>query len=283
MDLKPSDLLITVIHSQQSPWKQIAELGQLATWIPEAKEAGYNLAYCYGRTPEKITSKLDTHLEKYRWHYGARISDLRNLINIVIARPFASWIPRARRESFGNSKVEIVGIRVPIIELYVTTRWKQLSLFRYFIENTSCKYLVMITSATYCVPDKLLIEIEKLSGEKVYAGPLYAKNSKGVFVSGAQLILDRNFIEELISNPKLLPTHLLNDVGLGVYAQKQGIVPLEMKTIDISSSDELERTTDEAIIENYHFRLKSIDQNTGKRQDIGLFIQLHDRLKALRK
>jgi hypothetical protein len=280
MHLDRKDMLIAVIHSQQSPWKEIAEQGQLATWIPEAIKSEYNLVYCYGRSPSKVTALVDKYLEKCRWNYGAQVSDVRNLINNLVARPFASWIPKAQSEVFKTGGVETIGIRVPIIELYITTRWKQLSLFKHFVENTRCKYLVMITSATYLIPDKLRGELEKISLDKVYAGPLHAKNSNGVFVSGAQLILDRNFVKDLLANPKLLPTHFLNDVGLGVYARKQKITPVEMKTIDISSIEQLEQTTNEEIQSNYHFRLKSVDPITGQRQDITLFAQLHERIKS---
>jgi hypothetical protein len=281
MELTPRDLFIAVIHSRQTPWEEIAKHGQLATWVPGAIDAGYNVVYCYGRVPKKITARIDRHLEKYRWNFGSRISDVRNLLNIIIAKPFAMWVPKAKREVFADSKGYVVGISVPLTELYVTTRWKQLSLFKYFIENTRCRYLVMVTSATYCVPAKMLREIGKLSGKTIYAGPLHAKNTDGVFVSGAQLILDRHFIEELLDNPKLLPTHLLNDVGLGVYARKRSIKPLDMKTLDVSSMAELEHTTDDVILNHHHFRLKSIDPMTGKRQDVGLFLQLHERLKSL--
>ena len=263
------------MHSEQYPWKEIVSEGQFKTWVPVAVSEGFKVTYCFGKKPTKAISFIDSLNETMRWNKGAKVSDFRNMINRILASPFKKYIPPAKNCKIPGFPVGVEGLEVKLLDLYATGRWKQLALINYFLNETSCKYLVISTSTTYLKTKVLLKVLGQLEGPYVYSGPLYGAPQER-FVSGAQIVIDRDFASDIIQFRNKIPTYALNDLGLGVLATRLMKQPSELPTLNIGNLKELDTISPEQLATNYHYRLKSIDEITGKRNDIDIFLRLHE-------
>ena len=281
--MNPNKILIVVFHTRQEPWESIVRKGQFNTWVPTAIKLGFKVAYCFGPKPSRIVSILDREIEKSRWTRGGRISEFRNIINRILAAPFSRFVPTLRKVEYEGAPKGVTGLRTSIWDMYSTARWRQLGLFKYFLTQTSCDFLIIVTSATYLTPEKILENLENLKGNIVYAGPIHGQKPSTVFVSGAQVVVNREFAALALENKSRIPTHLLNDLGLGEIARIHAIEPQRLPTLNLSSLVELQNTTDLALSTNYHFRLKSYIEGTNQRGDVMLFEELHKRLNQIKK
>jgi hypothetical protein len=223
---------------------------------------------------------LDQEIEKLRWRRGSHIANIRNFINRIVGMPFRQVIPKVREVSYIGSPEGTIGLEVKVIDLYATARWRQLALLKYFLEKTECKYLFIITSATYIAPETLLKITEDFGDSYLYAGPIHGERPGRVFVSGAQLVVNRKFATLALQERKKIPTHLLNDLGLGEFAYLEGIEPRSLPTVNLSAESEIEHSDEDNLKNNYHFRLKATDSLTGERCDVKLFRALHRKLKS---
>jgi hypothetical protein len=194
-----------------------------------------------------------------------------------MARPFLGYIPKSSTSKYLGAPEGVKCIQLKMWDLYSTGRWKQLAIFNCFIKQSSCKYLVILTSAAYLQPEKLRKALSKMAEDVIYAGPLIQKDSIAPFVSGAQIVVNRKFAEICLSNPTLLPGEKLNDLGLAIAADKMGFKPIELPTINLSSIEEVHKISERTIKENYHFRLKSF--KLGKRNDVELFLKLEEKIQ----
>ncbi len=276
--MAPPKVLIAVFHTRQEPWQSIVELGQFKTWVPEVKNHGIEVNYCFGLKPGEYTSNIDTWLESLRWHRGSRISNLRNLSNKIIAYPWRNCLPGIKELEFPQAPAEVFGLEAKIWDLYVTGRWKQLALFNYFISQNQYEYLVITTSSSDLRIDLLMEQLSQFNSEYVYAGPIQGEKTSTRFISGSLLVVNRNFASLALRNKKDIPTHLLNDLGLGLLASKFGIEPTEVPSISISDKKMLSMIPKEEFSKIIHFRLKSLNQKTGERNDVKLFQELHNLL-----
>jgi len=277
----PEKIFIVVLHSRQEPWESIVRKGQFKTWVPVALRLGFKVAYCFGPKPSKIVSFLDQEIEKARWTRGSRVSDFRNILNRILAAPFNGFVPTLREVDYEGAPEGVIGIRTSIWDLYSTARWRQLGLLDYFLNNTSCELLMIVTSATYLRPEKITESLNLLKGKFIYAGPIQGQRPSRIFVSGAQMVLNREFAALALENKKGIPTHLLNDLGLGELANTYAVSPQILPTINLSSILNLQETDDIILSSNYHFRLKSFVDGTNRRNDVQLFEKLHHRLHKI--
>jgi hypothetical protein len=276
--LSPGDVMVGLMHSDQHPWREIVYEGQFKTWVPVAISEGFEVIYCYGKKPSKVVSRIDSFNENMRWNKGTQVSDFRNIANRILAFPFKNYIPTAKKSKISEAPRGVSGLEVNLLDLYATGRWKQLVLINYFLNETQCRYLVISTSAAYLKTKKMLMELAHLPGPYVYSGPLYG-NSQDKFVSGAQIVIDREFAYDVIRFRRWIPTHTLNDLGLGVLARRLSKEPSELPTVNVGSLSELRETSLEVLEKNYHFRLKSVDELNGKRNDVDIFLELHRRIR----
>lgn len=280
--MDPTKILIVVFHTRQEPWESLVRRGQFNTWVPTAVKHGFKIAYCFGPKPSRIVSILDREIEKLRWTRGGRISEFRNILNRILAAPFKTFVPTLRKVEYEGAPEGVVGLRTSIWDMYSTSRWRQLGLFQYFLTQTSCDLLMIVTSSTYLAPDKILENLRNLSGKIVYAGPIQGQKPSKIFVSGAQVVINREFADLALANKSRIPTHLLNDLGLGEVAHIHGIEPQALPTLNISSMAELQEASDFVFITNHHFRLKSFIEGTTERNDVMLFEELHKRLNQIK-
>lgn len=268
--------MIVVLHSEQAPWDAIIRHGQFITWLENSESENIRTFYCFGKPPGRFTRKIDEFNEYLRWNSGPRISSLRNIANKIFLYPFRNYVPKATEEVFYEAPKGVKRLKVKFCDMYLTTRWRQLSVIQFFLEQQDFEFLMFITSATYLNLDKLKEVIGRLNSEYIYAGPLLGDPRNIQFVSGAQTLLNRNSASILLKNRRLIPIEILNDLGMGIAFARLGIKPQKLKTINISSLDHLIKTDQSELKNCHHFRLKSLKNN--KRNDAEVFIELHKRL-----
>ena len=272
-------MLIAVVHSLQEPWLSITKLGQFRTWLTRIDSERFTLVHFFATPPNKFTNRLDKFNEDLRWRKGGIVSRIRNHIAHVLLLPWIYWIPKYSPDKIEGIFPPPAAIRVNLLDMYATTRWKRLAIMKYFLEETSHEYLVMTTSSSYLRPELLLAKIEKITNPKVYAGSLIPLSEKSYFCSGAQTVLNRAAASEILRNRSKIPVELLDDLGLGVACERLGIETNEIGTININSLDSLRKIQSSTLKENQHFRLKS--EKDGMRMDVDIFLELDRRIQSI--
>jgi hypothetical protein len=269
--LKPEKTLaIAIVHSLQEPWLTITLDGQFKTWLKEIPK-NVEIIHFHATDNSKRVKYLDKLNEYLRWRAGSKISRVRNLISKILLFSLRNWIPKYSKSSAIDFDSSSNVYRVHCWDMYATMRWKRLAVMKYFLTETNLDFLLITTSSSYLRPEILLKRISELDEEWIYAGPLI-EDSRCTFVSGAQTILNRNTAKFIIENRRRIPVELLDDLGLGVFFSKHGILPTSLPTLNISSLNELNLFTRDELLHNHHFRLKA-EQN-GERQDVAIFHKL---------
>ena len=269
-------IMVVILHSEQYPWSSIIREGQFKTWVNCIDDEFIKVFYCFGKPPGNIIRVLDKANEFFRWKLGAVISSTRNLLNKILAKPFQNFVPKIQEEVFVDAPKEVKRLNIKIPDMYLTTRWRQLAVMQYFLNEKNFEYLLFVTSATYLNTERLRKVIQTLNDEYVYAGPVFGKPTEDQFVSGAQMLFNKKSVEILLRNQEFIPVELLNDLGLGVAFARIGIRPQNLSTLNLSESNQLKEISQKELETYHHFRLKSF--MNGKRNDVRLFHELHKRL-----
>lgn len=277
--LKPSDLLVIVMHSRQEPWESIVQKGQLKTWVPDAIESGVEVVYCSSIRSTRISKFLDKCNEFLRWHAGSRISDLRNLLNRKLSRKHLKTVPTFTVEASEQVYFPAKIMSVRVSDTYYSQRWRGVAAMKYFIEQTDARFLAIITSATY-LQSKILIEkLSRFNEDIFFGGSVISGEFDDSFISGAQMIFNKRAAQKILDNMELIPGELLNDLGLNVAIEKLNIQKFSLSSTNLQNTLELNALSDGEILREHHFRLKSF-QN-GIRIDTLLFNELSFRLENL--
>ena len=69
--------------------------------------------------------------------------------------------------------------------------------------------------------------------------------------------MNREAASLLLENRKLIPLHVMDDIGFGTAFQKIGIEPEEIPSIDLESLNALREITKESLESIGHFRFRS--------------------------
>lgn len=272
-------MLIAVVHSLQEPWLTITKMGQFQTWLKRIDGERFTVIHFFASPPSKFTNKVDRFNEDLRWRKGGLVSRIRNHFAHVLLYPWIYWIPKYSPDKMEGILPPPNAIRINLLDMYATTRWKRLAIMKYFLEETNHEYLLMTTSSSYLRPEILLEKIKGINKPKLYAGSLIPLSEKSYFCSGAQTVLNRAASVELIRNRRKIPVELLDDLGLGIACQRLGIETNEIGTLNINSLESLRQTDTSTIKENQHFRLKS--EKDGIRMDVEIFLELDRRIQNI--
>jgi hypothetical protein len=220
------------------------------------------------RRPGKFLVALNDLLEGWRWLGGTIRAYLVSLLSILFLFPLRNFIPAAR--SGDNFKSGLVDLTILIPEILFLQRWKKLGMLRYFLEQTPHKFILLITPSCYIHKHYLMKTLRTLpEQENIYAGPL-KENHDCKFISGAGLILNRNMAKTILENRNRIPTHTMDDVGIGVLASKLNIEPIPLDAISIADFRSLKSIFSG---KRFYVRLKSGSINN--RSDAKLMRELH--------
>ncbi len=173
-------------------------------------------------------------------------------------RPWLRMLPAAKLVLEAESKIPAQALKVNVPELTSTMRWKKLAFLKYFLEQTSAEYVLISTASSIINLEPILDYISKSSDmeQAMYAGRL-CKAHDCDFTSGAFTLLNRESARLLLENKRLIPVHVMDDVGFGTAFKRLGMYPTNLRSLDFDSIERLEEFPVKELAEVGHFRLKS--------------------------
>lgn len=268
-----------VYSALYQPWLDIIINGQEKTWISADLPKNFTIAHYHGIPIPKYLRIVDDLRLKFRFT-NRWVDYFLRFFEYILFFPFLAIAPDARISKRVDFRFDSIQINFP--DFYNTTRTKMLGVMKYFLNETSDDFLLFTTSSSYIVPSRLMEFVEALpdSVEIVGSKPYAA----ATFISGSNLLLSRNLVENIMKNRRKWDPTLLNDVGLGKFLNKLQVEMNFIPLMNISSLEILQNTSDTELKLYYHFRLKS-QQTIGSnklRNDITIFHALHKRITELK-
>lgn len=265
-------LLCAVGHGLYKPWIDILYNGQEKTWLSGEISEAMTILHFHGKKLGWFGLLMDRRHEAIRWT-NKYFSFPLSLIDGFLGYPFKNFVPSYFPSNELRTKHLAVKINFP--DAYVTIRWKILGLFKYFLNETSCNYLMLTTSSSYINTKNLANFIDTLPEKGVYVGSLSYPGAK--FVSGSNRIFSRDLIEVLYEKRMTWKIGTIEDLELGRLIKLHlNIDPITVPIVNIESLEQLESMDQKILYDNYHFRLKSGTME--KRNDVAIMKALHKKL-----
>ncbi len=267
----PKKVLCAVSHGLYEPWISILKDGQEKTWLDLPRPQGFELIHFHGTPLNKFGVFLDFLHEKIRWS-GRRKASVLKILDYFVVYPFMLY-----RAKFSESKLLFTkdfALHIHFPDSYLTYRWKELGLFRYFLEKTDADYLFITSTSSYINIDKFMEYIHSLPESNVYAGGVPYKDAE--FISGSNRILSRDLVKRIIENSNWFNPTIIEDVALGKLVSALGVERISFPLMNISTLEDLDALKYSFLSAHYHFRLKSGPLNA--RDDAKIMLKLHRRL-----
>jgi hypothetical protein len=262
--------MISVTQANTEPWLSIWHEGQEKTWMKRYENA-VKVVNFKSKTPIKLFAKFDFYHEKLR--YNLRAGKYISILDKVLAL----FIPRKIPAYTYNESQNL--LEVDSMSIYLLTNRRNLSLFKFFIEETSCEFLFQTNTSSYINCEKLIELINGFNPESnLYAGYIVEPSSARKFVSGAGRLMSRKTVDLMLKNYKTYPHDNLEDVSVGDFLKSHGVAPLALPRLDIPNLEILEKFTDEELKNNFLFRCKS---DALPRKDIEIMLHLHKKLTKI--
>ncbi len=270
--------LVGVMHINREPWVSIVRDGQIPTW-PLQTHKKFEVIYFHG-TLSRFSWESNKIIEKLRWNLGRNASYAISYFLMLIFSPWRSSVPKTVDSIIEKSGVSYRAKHVKIPEMTSTIRWKKIAMLNHFLESSKAEYLLITNSSSLVNFDAIANWLDARHNPKVplYAGPIH-DGYDGKFVSGSFTLLNRLAVELLFKERKLLPLHVMDDIGFGTAFSKLSVAPIEIESLIISSEGDLDRYSDSELRKACHFRLKS--GNLSARNDVIIAKKLIQRLEYL--
>jgi hypothetical protein len=262
--------MISVTQANTEPWLSIWHEGQEKTWMKKYENI-VKIVNFKSKTPLKLFAKFDYYHEKLRYNLiaGRYISILDKILALFIPKKIPAY---TYNESQNLLEVDSMSI-------YILTNRRNLSLFKFFIEETSCNILFQTNTSSYVNCENLIELINQFKPESnLYAGYIVEPSSARKFVSGAGRLMSRKTVELILKNHKTYPHDNLEDVSVGDFLKLFGITPLVLPRLDIPNLEILDKITDKELNANFLYRCKS---DTLPRKDVEIMLCLHKRLTKI--
>ena len=249
-------ILVGIMHVTKDPWLSITRDGQLPAWSLSSYR-NFSTLYFFGFS-NAITTRLNTIIENLRWNKGRYASYGISYVLMVVLRPWLSSLPKAKLVGESKSKIAAHSLLVRIPELTSTMRWKKLTFLKYFLDQTNADFVVITTSSSLLNFGPIIGFLRRQArlDKPFYAGRLCVGHDCE-FTSGSFTVMNREAASLLLENRKLIPLHVMDDIGFGTAFQKIGIEPEEIPSIDLESLNALREITKESLESIGHFRFRS--------------------------
>jgi hypothetical protein len=273
--MKGSTILCALSHGLYEPWLSILKEGQEKTWLIEEIPQRIKIIHYHANPVGKFGQYCDRTHEKIRWTSRYLAVPLK-FLDDILGFPFKNWVPNYAESDYLNLTHKVIAI--DCIDTYVTYRWKILSLFDFFLKETSHDYLMTTTTSSYINTDALTRYVDALPLNDVYTGSLPYDGA--LFVSGSNRILSRDVVGEIMKNRRGWRVGTIEDLELGRLVKRYcGLDPQTFPIQNIQSEDELAKTQDNVLKDTYHFRLKS--GTLSHRNDVSIMKALHERFRGM--
>lgn len=159
---------------------------------------------------------------------------------------------------------------------------KTINALSYLLEHSDAQYFSRSAVSTFWNPtatEQLLRKISRKYGEKFIAGS--KKNLLGQdYIEGSSLIISRIAAVEMVKNFEMLNFEVIDDVAIGILANKLGIEMLDFPRPRVESTWDFFDTRYGKFEEIYSFRCKTQKKyDRGKMpNDAKVMKKLHDKL-----
>jgi len=271
---RPS-FLVGIMHVTKDPWLSIAKDGQIPGW-EQSNYKNFSVIYFFG-VSNSITSGINSVIENLRWVRGRYASYAISYFLMFSLRPWLNSLPKNKLVGKDRSKIHAAALRVKIPELTATMRWKKLSFLNYFLEKTDAEYVIISTSSSL-INFKPIVEFIINTtdiDEAIYAGRIHTSYDCD-FTSGSFTLMNRRSASLLLESRKLIPVHVMDDIGFGTAFKKIGLTPKKIESVDFDSMIQLEKVSREELGRIAHFRFKSGPLDS--RGDVAIMKQLISKL-----
>lgn len=269
-------VLCVVRHVLKEPYLTIQSQGQEKTWIAEKFPFGFNLVHMHGKQSGKLLTMFDNFHENIRLKHSY-VSKIFGILEDFFLYPMLSYIPSLSVSKKMNSRYPV--FQINFFDIYLTIRWKFFAIFDFFVYKTNYDYLLITTTNAYIRPESFMKLIENIPKNSVYTGA-YAWPG-AFFISGANIILSRDVVVELLNNRKIFKPSIIDDVELSNVLNKLGIQHFGKPLINVSSEFELESISSNLLLDNYHFRMKTIGNRLAN--ETNLMRKMHSVVKELER
>lgn len=274
--MKPHVLVVIgdVLHE---PWWSISVNGQLETWLKDAQlDPRVEVRHSHGQRLGRLGQSLDRAHERIRWSAHGR--KWIPLLDNAWGRPLRDWRPQVKVGTWADRDQTAWSQKMP--DLYALQRWKVVSSLSKALEEPDWNYVYFTTASSYVRLEPLLIRIDALPSSRVLAGTEMTEGTTlERFVSGANRVFSRDVVDLIVANRKHYSNDVMEDVGVSRLATSLGIPITAWPSLNLTSIEELEATSDDVLKHHHHFRLRS--ESRGRRLDVTLMRALHARLVDL--
>jgi hypothetical protein len=273
----PPKILCVIAHGYYPPWIDIFTKGQEQTWLSENRPAGFEVLHLHATPGGNMLQVFDRWHEKVRWTRSRSISLLLNIFDYLITFLFVAWTPRVSKSNL--IKLRDPAIHVHVKDIYLTIPWKLLAMYKYALNNYEFDYLFRTTSASYVRAMELSKVCEALPREKYYGGAIAYEGAR--FAAGNNILMSRDLVERIAMKKTVANPTIIEDVSLGNYMNSIGVKLSPLPQINIDSIEKMNYISDEELMSNFHFRLKSGTMK--KRNDVEIMHVLHERISKINK
>lgn len=270
-NLIPPNFLVGIMHVTKDPWLSITNNGQIPSW-EKNKFKSFKVIYFSGIS-NSITIRINSIIENLRWVRGRYASYGISYFLMFLLKPWKGSLPKSKLVDERISKVSKSSLRVRIPEMTATMRWKKLSFLAYFLEMTAAEYVVITTSSSLLNFDPIVEFVNNSidTNKPIYAGRIL-RGYDCEFTSGSFTLMNRESARLLLENRRLIPVHVMDDIGFGTAFKQLGVTPIEIKSIDFDSVEKIKATPPEVLSSIGHYRFKSGSHNS--RGDVILMQEL---------
>jgi len=264
-----ADYEIYITHALLSPWKQILEHGQLQTW---AKPSDPRVRHTFGQPVHPVLHFFDDYYWKLKW---SKFPGKLILVFEVLTSKFVrKYNPRI---TIVNNRYTEKDVLINLPDLYMLQNIKSLAIHKYAAKSE--RDFVLLTTTSSYINSRLLKEkLAELPRMRLVAGRIVT-SGKEKFLSGSFRIYSPDVLREVMVNLKDYKSWLAEDLAIGNLVKNHGFPLVELKSLDISSMDELESLTRKQLEETIHYRVKS--GTLKNRNDIQIMNALHSKLSEL--
>jgi hypothetical protein len=228
--VKISVLLLT---SQDTKYRRILENGALKTWMSKSPD-GISIIPYRG----KAISLKGRFLDQIREYL--RFSPLKGIQHFLDDQSFSHRKIKSSRLGIDNC------LESDIPESIANVSLRFISAVKWMAENLEFDFLWHSNLSSYVNLEKLAETVSIMDAKEVYGGVI-SSECNVVFVSGAGFLLSRDVVEEILGNLSRWDFSLLWDVALGKLLTNQGIYPVHMDRLTISTLEMVANTNSDAL------------------------------------
>ena len=268
---------VGVLHVNREPWLSIVKDGQLNSWNQQ-RYKNFEVIYFHSKS-SKLAKILNRAIENLRWSRGRAGGYFISFTLMAVLLPWRNFIPKAIESDPSASGIEHKSIQVDFPEMISTIRWKKIVILQHFLKS-SADFLIITNSSSLLNFEPIVKFLKAISAFDIslYAGPIH-KGYDGEFVSGSFTILNRVSADALLKKRRIIPLHVMDDIGFSTGLRKIGVSPVNLDSLVVDSAEKVKQLNDSEIRNASHIRLKS--GTTNLRNDVSIakeFLQRQEKL-----